>query len=141
MNRLWASVQAMLGASANVSKLLWGTNAEAEKRREPLRRSLEVPDDSPIRDRDMRNAFEHFDERLEDWASEGHSVAVDSNVGPLESFIKGVDSKTFLRHFDPTTGVITFRGQSHDMRPILDALEELQARAKKQSARYRSITG
>lgn len=57
----WYSVQAFLSATANVSKLLWGSGSsdrqrrEAERRRRPLRESLKVPDDSPLRSRKFRN--------------------------------------------------------------------------------------
>jgi hypothetical protein len=65
--RFWYSVQGLLIASANISKLLWGNDSAAAKRRSSLRRLLRVGDDSPLRNRRLRNHFEHFDERLEAW--------------------------------------------------------------------------
>ena len=67
----WFSLQAILNSAGNVSKLLWGgytkrkEQERAERFRLPLRQSLQVTYRSPIRSRQIRNAFEHFDEELE----------------------------------------------------------------------------
>jgi hypothetical protein len=100
LDRLWYSVQAFLAAAGNVSKLLWGSNRSSAERRAELRASLSVSDDSPLRPRIFRNHFEHFDERLEQWAtsSKRHNFA-DSNVGP-PNMIVGIDPEDFLRNFD-----------------------------------------
>ena len=51
-DRLWLGVQTLLGATANVSKLLWGSAAAPPIfDRQRLRDALGVPDDSPLRER------------------------------------------------------------------------------------------
>src|SRR5947209_2090962 len=71
-DRFWYSVQALLVAVANVSKLLWpeSTNKRNSDKRNKedaarLRKLLEVSDTSPLKSKRMRNRFEHFDEWLE----------------------------------------------------------------------------
>lgn len=81
MTRIWYSVQALLIAVGNISKVLWPPNPTYECRGAALRDSLGVQEQSPLAPRSFRNHFEHFDERLEAWAasSKRHNFA-DSNV-------------------------------------------------------------
>lgn len=69
MDRIWYSIQAILVAAGNVSKLLWPPKPLLPERGAELRASLSVDDDSPLEPRTFRNHFEHFDERLEQWAT------------------------------------------------------------------------
>lgn len=67
---VWFGLQGILISASNASKLLWGagrTNQQAKGLREarrPLRESVDVEDSSPLNSREIRNSFEHFDERL-----------------------------------------------------------------------------
>lgn len=67
MPHLWIGIQNLLNAAANVSKACWGQGGKLSKERKPLRDSLGVKASSPIRKTGLRNNFEHFDERLDDW--------------------------------------------------------------------------
>lgn len=89
-----------------------------------LREAFAVPADSPLADRELRNAVEHFDERLDKYLT-GHVVGqiIANHVGysvvesevPLHVF-KGfyVESLTFV-----------LLGQPHEMRPIIAELVRL----------------
>lgn len=78
----------LLVAAANISKLLWGTKAVIEKRRAGLRDKLGIDDTFSIKDRDLRNDFEHFDERVEKvlanayFRRQDHRTTVDSQRWP-----------------------------------------------------------
>ncbi len=124
-DRAWYSIQALLIAAGNVSKLLWPPGSTFAGRGNELRLSLAVPDPSPLEPRTFRNHFEHFDERLEAWASSSqrHNF-VDSNIGPAGS-ISGPDLADFLRNFDTTKYAVTYRGDTFELRPIIAALEAL----------------
>ena len=83
LDEVWRHLQSILAAAANLSKLFWSSGGKRAKQREPLRLSLRVRDDSPLRDTNVRNAFEHFDERLETWAGRPDAWPfVGRNVGP-----------------------------------------------------------
>jgi hypothetical protein len=126
-DRTWYSVQALLIAVANVSKVLWPSKKYAS-RGAILRRLLGIGDDSVFAPRTFRNHFEHFDERLESWAaSVGTSAFVDSNIGP-PGMIGGIEPSGFLRNLDTRSMAITFRGDVYPLPPIADALQELHAR-------------
>ncbi len=60
--------QASLSSAGNVSKLLWPPSPKIPDRGKKLRESRGISDDSPVAPRRFRNHFEHFDERLEEWA-------------------------------------------------------------------------
>ncbi len=128
-DRIWYSVQSFLVAAGNLSKLLWPSDAHIPERAKELKISLGVHDSSPLAPRTFRNHFEHFDERLEDWAtSSKRQNFVDSNVGP-SGMISGVDPEDYLRNFDTTKGAITFRGDEYVLKPMLDEIVQLQAKA------------
>ena len=82
-DRTWYSVQALLGAAANLSKLfkppypVLGSKEEkrvafefAEQRAAELRQKFGVDDRYEILNRNVRNHFEHFDNRLDRWTQE-----------------------------------------------------------------------
>ncbi|PNR88536.1 hypothetical protein X925_05945 [Petrotoga sp. 9T1HF07.CasAA.8.2] len=122
---VWYAIQSFLVAVGNISKIFWPINQKYGKRGEELRKSLGIEDNSPIQPRNFRNHFEHFDERLEEWAksSERHNF-VDSSIGPSD-MIAGIDPKDFLRIFNPTTWTLTFRGDKYELKPIIKAIYEL----------------
>lgn len=128
MDRIWYSVQAILVAVGNLSKILWPA-APSEERGRVLRESLGVTDDSVLAPRTFRNHFEHFDERLDRWAtSSQHRNLADSNVGP-PNMIQGIEPQDFLRNFDNQNFAVTFRGDTYSLAPIVDAVRELHLRA------------
>lgn len=126
-DRVWYSIQSLLVATGNVSKLLWPSRSTSSVRGDTLRRLLKVEDSSPLSSRTFRNHFEHFDERLETWGiSPQTHMVVDSNIGPLGS-IRGGLSFVFVRNFDPLTQTLTFHGDVYELRPVIEALESLRA--------------
>lgn len=128
LDRFWYSVQAFLMAVGNISKLLWPSNPHIPERGRELREFLSVDGESVLELRKFRNHFEHFDERLEDWAtsSDRHGFA-DSNVGP-PNMIVGIAPSDFLRNFDTSRFAITFRGDVYEVRPIVEAIRALLPR-------------
>lgn len=120
--------QALLGAAAMVSKLLWPSSPKIPDRGKILRELMGIPDESPLADKTMRNHFEHFDDRLDQWATASRRRNfVDSNIAPL-SAIRGVDPEDFLRNLDPTSLTLTFRGDTgdtYDLQAVETALSEI----------------
>jgi hypothetical protein len=138
--RLWYSIQGLLASAANVSKMLWPAERVCPPdcplpkselipfRGEVLRQILGITD-SPLKSRALRNHFEHFDVRLEEWTltSKEHNF-IDGNVGAIDKL--GVGAITdILRHYDPMTETAYFRGKPFPLRPVIEALRELRGRA------------
>src|SRR5437870_10151252 len=80
--RVFYAIQTLLVAAANISKVFW-PNHRYQDRGRKLRANLEVADNSVLALRSFRDHFEHYDERLENWASSSrrHNI-VDTSVMP-----------------------------------------------------------
>ena len=133
MERIWYPVQNFLVAAGNISKILWPSKKDYSERGVTLRKSLKVSDDSPLVPRTFRNHFEHFDERLELWAtsSERHKFA-DYNVGP-PNMILGLEPRDYLRNFDTTNFAVMFHGDRYSLSPIINAIQTLLANLSAES--------
>lgn len=135
MDRIWYFIQSFLVAVGNISKILWPVNPTLPGRGDDIRQSLSVNDDSPLQPRAFRNHFEHFDERLERWATSSmHMNFVDSNVGSTGSIV-GIDPNDYLRNFDPSDYTVTFRGDLYILPPIEEAVHSLWQKAVIEAAK------
>jgi hypothetical protein len=123
----WYAIQALLTAVANISKALWGLGGKLAAEREALRDALAVDDSSPIRPTSMRNNFDHFDDRLDEWweASTSHNMA-DLNFGDLASAIQGLTDKEMFRSFNPATGDVVFWGKPYNLPQILGEIARIE---------------
>jgi len=138
-DRVWYSVQALLVAAGNVSKLLWPSRKRSQDRGRTLRESLQVPDDSFLQPRNFRNHFEHFDERIEEWAEAApHGAFVDSCISnrPLASVVSAGSPTLWLRNLDTSSWTVTFRGDSCDLSRLHQALRDLHAVASIEAMRH-----
>lgn len=126
--RTWYAMQAFLVAAGNISKLLWPPKPPTFPAvRQQLRDSLRVQDNSPLANRDLRNDFEHFDERLEAWAVSAEDpdrhFYIDRVVGPGLSHAL-VGPRAF-RLLDRGTWVVSFRGREYPLLPVVSAIRDL----------------
>ncbi len=89
--------------------------------------------DSLLASRTFRNHFEHFDERLDDWAANVQSeMFFDSNIGAGEDFDaieksqeQVLGEKVSLRGFDRDGFIVRFRDDRYDLRAIAQEIETL----------------
>ena len=122
---VWSSIQSILVAAGNVSKILWPSKEYAE-RGERLRKLLKVSEDNILSDRKFRNHFEHYDERIEDWfKNQSSAVYSDLAIDPLKSMRRNVPTNHH-RAYDPLTQTLTFRGESFDLAAVLKELKEIR---------------
>ena len=132
------ALHALLIAIADLSKLLfenpngWRCTKEERARwvhgRQVLRAILSVRSDSPLRMREMRNFFEHYDEhldRLMDRAQAGMAV-LDLAIGPPEDMADGAYR---LRYFDTSTETLYFGEEPYDLAPVIEEIRSLRGRA------------
>jgi hypothetical protein len=130
--RLWFALHGLLVAAANVSKLLWPSSNSKERdhaRAARLRGGLGVPDDSPLNTVDVRNHFEHFDERLEQWASRaGPKGLGDRLIGPRQA-ISSISPIVYFRTFEPESYVVSFGDAHVALRPVIAAAHTLEVKA------------
>ena len=119
------ALQNFLNAAANVAKALWGGGGKLEQARKPLRDSIGIGDDSPLRVVTMRHNFEHFDERLDRWWKESSTHNhMDIVIGPSNS-VAGLAEIDKFRHFDPTTTNLIFWGEEFNLQKIVDEVQKI----------------
>ncbi|MGA2532107.1 MAG: hypothetical protein ABSG19_03625 [Candidatus Aminicenantales bacterium] len=125
LDREYYYLQSLLIALGNISKILWPIKKKNENRGIELRSALNVKDDSPLKNRDLRNLFEHFDEKVDEWfgAAERQGFS-DRNVGSMEGVIIPSE-KGRLRVFDPETWTLTCLGEEYKLGPVIQAAYEL----------------
>jgi hypothetical protein len=131
--------QGLLAAFANISKILYPTGRNVPRERvnssNHLRALLDaaVPVTPPFdaTSRQMRNNYEHLDERIDvNWGTSPHrrSVRADYNfypVGVLETQFGVVNC---FRNYDTRTETLTFMGQHFLIQPVENAINALQQR-------------
>jgi hypothetical protein len=133
----WYAVQNLLIACGNLSKLLWGKKSQTASRKD-LRHSLGVSDDSPLRDRSLRDYFEHFDEKLEAWyAKSERRNFVGRNIGPA-NMIQGLNEAERFHHFDPTTGIVTFTDKSVSLPALVAEIERIRPIARTETMKWQA---
>jgi hypothetical protein len=131
VRHVFYALQNLLNAAANVAKALWGSKGTSAGRK-PLRDSIGIGDDSPLRQVAMRNHFEHIDERLERWwqESERHFY-VDLNLGM--GSVAGVARQDTFRNFDPRTTNLTFWGDDFNVQNIIDEVLKILPKLQEQA--------
>jgi hypothetical protein len=134
MDTVWSAIQDVLTASANISKALWGSKGKKAVEREPLRASLGVSDPSVLQGVDMRNNFEHFDERIMDWwVDDPAHVYIDRNLGSMRWDDGTISAKRTFRNYDPATGTLIFWGDTFDVHAIVEAASTLLITASREA--------
>lgn len=118
---VWCSIQSILVAAGNVSKILRPPDKKYKMRGVRLRQILKVEDDNLLLDRKFRNNFfEHYDAKIEEWFS-NHSSGVYIDLAMNPSFPgRNLNSHRGYNSFNNT---LEFRGQILDLNDILKALD------------------
>ena len=118
-----------LMTSGMVSKLLgpWPTadNYDPSWRGPQLRNLLKVEASSVLSERDLRNAYEHFDRRLDDWRKRSARKNIFDRGGFYPGAIKGLDEIDQLRNIDTSTGDLIFQGHRYSVSKVVKALTDL----------------
>jgi hypothetical protein len=125
-----------LVAVANISKILWPStpcgsvlDSDLISRRNALRKLLAIDENSILKSRTLRNHFEHFDSRIEEWVKKTKDwMIIDSNILP-SYLIAGYDPISIMRNFDPGTYELTFKDRRYQFRLVVDAIKELSEKA------------
>jgi hypothetical protein len=99
-----------------------------------MREAFGVHDNSLLKERALRDAFEHFDERIDRWFQHSKDRAfADRNISPPGGMvIGGMGPADFMRHFDPTTNVVSVLGDSLDLQALVQEVETLVDRVAQQ---------
>lgn len=127
----WCSIQSILVAAGNVSKILWPI-PRYRMRGERLRQLLNVEEDNPLCSRKFRNHFEHYDERIEDWFENnlgGIYIDLAMNPSMTDPFSSNLRRNTH-RGYNSFDNSLVFRGETLELKEILAALETIHRSCK-----------
>ena len=88
-----------------------------------------VPEIDP-QDINVRNDFEHFDERIDSWIinSKRHNYA-DKNIMPVGA-ISGLDPKDNFRQYDPKTKILYFAGREYHIERLHEYVQQVKLALK-----------
>lgn len=88
-----------------------------------------LPEINP-KDINVRNDFEHFDERLDSWVinSRSHNY-VDKNIGPIDA-IKGLDPKDNFLWYDPQSKKLYFAGREYSLDRLNTYIQKVKTALK-----------
>jgi hypothetical protein len=120
---VWCSIQSILVATGNISKVLKPISKNHAARGERLRQLLKVDDSNPLLDRTFRNYIEHYDERIEELFNNASSV-VYRDLAMNPSF-RGASAANVHRGYNSFNNTLILRGEALDLNKVLKALEEI----------------
>jgi hypothetical protein len=123
---IWYHAQAFVIAAAMISKLLWGTTGRP---RTELLEVLGVDDGSPLKNRAVRNSFEHIDERLERFLERNpHGNLTVRMLGSRDAFnITDSPEMGWFHQIDWQELTIRFGDATLDIQGVVTATERLLA--------------
>ncbi|MGL3001669.1 hypothetical protein [Flavobacterium sp. RSSB_23] len=125
---VWCSIQSILVAAANVSKILLPPNKKYKSRGERLQKILEIEQGNILFDRKFRNHFEHYDERIEEYFNINQQVVyVDLVMNPMFGGRMLSNTHRGYNSFDNT---VVFRNETLALNEVLNALEEVFEKCK-----------
>lgn len=124
-HRILDELQNIVQRGSAISRFFWpsrtGPKGMHEKRGAFLRKSLEISEESPIQDRELRNALVHFDERLDNYLNQGVvGHIIPEYVGPLPD--KQEVPVHRFRAFYVDTGEFEILGDRFAMQPLVDEI-------------------
>jgi hypothetical protein len=133
----FAHASAFVHHAAAVSRIFWPPGSRdkharqrAHRRGETLRKALLIPTNHPVQERTLRDHFEHFDERLDDWAERSKNRNIVGKLLGPRSAIGGdaIQDEDIIHHYDPATKIYVFRGEKFDVQALAAGLDDLYAK-------------
>lgn len=124
--------------AAAVSRIFWppgcrdkAKKARAQRRGQALRDELGIKQGHPIQKRTLRDHFEHFDERLDDWAENSRNKNIIGKLFGPRNAVGGnsIDDTDIIHHYDPATKVYSFRGEPFNIQELVDGLNDIHSKA------------
>lgn len=126
---VFSSIHSFLSHCANVSKFLWSNQLENGEKQN-IASILNISNSYKINDREVRNALEHYDERLKKWVEESdeHVSIADFNIGPKDQL--GIPKNSVLiRHYDPEKYLFTMLQKDLKLDQLFSEVIEIKNKA------------
>ena len=108
-----------------LSRFFWPVRAEYRPRGKALRECFSMTEASPLFNRDLRNAIEHFDERIDKYFSRGAFGCYFPEYVGARPENDGVPGH-FFRAFFVDTGEFRLLDEDYEMKPLADEVLVVQ---------------
>ncbi len=125
---IFAAVQEALTYAGALSRFFWPMKADkklAFRRGARLRQAFELDDTSPLKWRRLRNAFEHFDEDLDQFLLEDRAGYFFPSPIIGDHHLADDDLGHIFKLVDPSGGVCVLLGNKFEFRPIQAEVERI----------------
>ncbi|WFB62118.1 hypothetical protein PZ892_10540 [Sphingobacterium sp. WM] len=123
---VWGSIQSVLIASGNVSKILWPSYSKYKDRGKQLRDYLKIEKNNILSSRKFRNYFEHFDERVEERFNHTPSgVYIDRQINPSLNKLFNDPEPSCQRGYNTFDNTLIFNGEVLDVKEVIKSLEAI----------------
>jgi len=124
---LLTELQNIILQAAALSRYFWPVRDGHEARGRQLRAAFDIVDDNPLKNRDLRNEIEHFDERLDAYVSDGITGYIFPEfVGPLPES-DGVPAHIFRAYY-LDVGLFETLGKRYEIEPLANEILRLHER-------------
>lgn len=117
-------LQNIILTAGGISRFFWPSkNGHYKIRGEELRKVYLVDDLNVLKNRDMRNLIEHFDEKLDDFLKEFNiGTVMPKYVGPI-SYVN--DSRIFFRAYFYDRDIFKIFNVEYKIEPIIDEINRI----------------
>jgi len=110
-------LQNVILQAAALSRYFWPARQGHETRAKQLRDALDVTEDNPLKNRDLRNEIEHFDEKLDAYLAEGITGhIIPEFVGPRPQS-DGMAAHIFRAYY-LDVGLFEMLGKCYELQPL-----------------------
>lgn len=123
---LFNEQQNILAQASAVSRYFWPSRRSSEARGSALRECLSIAGGDPLYDRSLRNALEHYDERLDAFLSENGSQNYVTEFYGNRSDLPA--DSCFLKAFFVDQDVFYVLGEEYSFSPIILSIGELNTK-------------
>ena len=124
---LLGELQNIILQAAALSRYFWPVRRGHEGRASQLRAALDIADDNPLKNRELRNEIEHFDEKLDAYLSDGIvGYIFPEFVGPLPEN-DGVPAHIFRAYY-LDVGLFELLGKRYEIGPLANEILRLHDR-------------
>ncbi|ROS63925.1 hypothetical protein EDF42_2179 [Curtobacterium sp. PhB172] len=142
-DEFWDAVEQLLNAAVRVANVFWtsSTNSKVKRRSRTLRARLDLESVSAFSDlREVRNSFEHIDERIDAWAERSGEFFLDRTIlGSRGSTYVGDDAemvdRNTARSYHSDTNEIRVFGKSVSADALVNEVIVLRQHLKDKTGR------
>ncbi len=138
-----SALQEALTHTAALARFFWPSRDKitTKERGEKLRVSFELSEQSPLKNKELRNALEHFDERLDAFLLEEHAgfFYPQSLVAPAVLFTEQVNH--VFRLVDPLAEEFILLGKKYSFKGMREEVEAILKRVQQMNQEGGRLTG